>query len=48
MNTVSGRQIKVTSNKSQRTFTIVTDSAKFRAIVRSFTGQFINRNNGIY
>lgn len=28
--TITGREIKVSSNKSKRTFTIVTDAAKFR------------------
>ena len=28
--TVSGREIKVSSNKAKRTFTIKTDSAKYR------------------
>lgn len=30
--TISGRKIKVSSNRQKRTFTIVTDAAKYRTI----------------
>ena len=31
LTTITGREIKVSSNKSKRTFTIVTDAAKYRS-----------------
>lgn len=39
--TITGRQIKVSSNQSKRTFTIKTESGKYRTI--SFTREDFNR-----
>ena len=33
--TISGREIKVTANYQKRTFTIITESAKYRTIMLS-------------
>ena len=33
--TISDRQFRITSNKSKRTFTIVTDAAKYRTLPMS-------------
>ena len=35
LTTISGRTIKVSSNKSERTFTIKTDSSKYRTLKMS-------------
>ena len=32
MKTISGREIKVRGNKNKRTFTIITESAKYRTL----------------
>jgi hypothetical protein len=35
LTTITGREIKVSSNKQKRTFTIITDSGKFRTNMMS-------------
>jgi len=35
MKTISGREIKVSANQSKRTFTIITESGKFRTFTMS-------------
>lgn len=35
LRTITGRELKISSNKSKRTFTIVTDAAKYRTLTMS-------------